>query len=83
MITKIYPETPNWDLLHKIAAQIRDGAIIIYPTGISYSYGCSAYTEGCTFRLPYSSSCPEGATEEMITAYLSSQSTDSDVQELF
>ena len=43
MITKIYPETPNWDLLHKIAAQIRDGAIIIYPTGIGYSYGCSAY----------------------------------------
>ena len=47
------------------------------------AYGCSAYTEGCTFRLPYSSSCPEGATEEMITAYLSSQSTDSDIQELF
>ena len=43
MITKIYPETPNWDLLHKVAAQIRDGAIIIYPTGIGYSYGCSAY----------------------------------------
>ncbi len=43
MITKIYPDNPDRVLLDALVAQLRDGALVIYPTGISYAYGCSAY----------------------------------------
>lgn len=42
MITKIYTDSPDYRLLDKVAHHLRDGEIVIYPTGIGYAYGCSA-----------------------------------------
>lgn len=42
MLTKIYPDTPNWYTIDQIVAQLLEGNLIIYPTGIGYAYGCSA-----------------------------------------
>lgn len=35
------------------------------------AYGCSAYREGCTFRLPYSDATPQGMPEEALRTFLS------------
>lgn len=43
MRTKLYPDTPDWQTLEQIVAKLRDGALVIFPTGIGYAYGCSAY----------------------------------------
>lgn len=42
MITKIYPDNPDYRLVDKLVNKLRDGAIIIFPTGIGYALGCNA-----------------------------------------
>lgn len=42
MLTKIYTDNPNWNTIDQVVAQLLEGHIIIYPTGLGYAYGCSA-----------------------------------------
>jgi tRNA threonylcarbamoyl adenosine modification protein (Sua5/YciO/YrdC/YwlC family) len=39
-LVKIYPENPDFRLLRKIAKDMRDGALVIYPTDTVYGLGC-------------------------------------------
>ncbi len=39
-LIKIYPENPDFRLLRKIAKDMRDGALVIYPTDTVYGLGC-------------------------------------------
>ena len=40
MLLKIYPENPNARLIQMIAACLRQGGVVIYPTDTVYSIGC-------------------------------------------
>lgn len=42
MITKIYPDYPDYKALERIARQLEEGAIIIFSTGLAYAFGCNA-----------------------------------------
>lgn len=46
------------------------------------AYGCSAYSTGCTFRLPYSEATPQGMSDSALQTYLS-PSEEATPQELF
>jgi tRNA threonylcarbamoyl adenosine modification protein (Sua5/YciO/YrdC/YwlC family) len=39
-LIKIYPENPDFRILRKIAKDMRDGALVIYPTDTVYGLGC-------------------------------------------
>jgi tRNA threonylcarbamoyl adenosine modification protein (Sua5/YciO/YrdC/YwlC family) len=39
-LVKIYPDNPDTKLLRKIANDMRDGALVIYPTDTVYGLGC-------------------------------------------
>lgn len=52
MIThKIYENNPNTSLLAEIAEQIRNGAIVIYPTDSVYAIGCNALNQRAVERI--------------------------------
>ena len=42
MLTKIYPEAPDYHLLTELVDELRRGAIFIYPTASGYAYCCDA-----------------------------------------
>lgn len=42
MLIRLYPDTPDYRLLSELIAQLRDGAIFIYPTASGYAYCCDA-----------------------------------------
>lgn len=39
-LVRIYPDNPDFRLLRKIAKDMRDGALVIYPTDTVYGLGC-------------------------------------------
>ncbi|MDR1762702.1 MAG: threonylcarbamoyl-AMP synthase [Dysgonamonadaceae bacterium] len=51
MLIKIYPENPNPKEVAKVAALLRDGGIIIYPTDTVYAMGCDALNVRAVERI--------------------------------
>ena len=42
MLTKIYPDAPDYRQLSLLVDELRDGAVFIYPTSSGYAYCCDA-----------------------------------------
>lgn len=51
MITKLYPDNPNYTLLEEVSKALEAGERIIYPTGIGYAIGCSALKQQAVEEL--------------------------------
>lgn len=51
MITKIYPDNPDYRVVDRVVAALRAGELIIYPTGIGYALGCSALKQQAVENL--------------------------------
>ncbi len=41
-IIKLYTDSPNYKEVQRVVNALRDGEVIIYPTGTGYAYGCNA-----------------------------------------
>jgi len=48
---KLYEENPREDVIKEIAASIRNGALVIYPTDTVYGIGCDLYNQKALNRL--------------------------------
>lgn len=42
MITKLYTDNPNYEVVNEVVRALEEGKLIIYPTGIGYALGCNA-----------------------------------------
>ena len=57
MITKLYPDNPDYTVVEEIVRALEEGELIIYPTGIGYALGCNALKQQAveeTYRLKQS-----------------------------
>lgn len=43
MLVKLYPDNPDPRQIRKIAASLREGALVIYPTDTVYAVGCDIF----------------------------------------
>ena len=65
MLTKIYPDAPDYRQLSLLVDELRDGAVFIYPTSSGYAYCCDAFKfikdheVNYTFILPASGALPK------------------------
>lgn len=41
-LIKLYADSPNYKEVERVVKALRDGEVIIYPTGTGYAYGCDA-----------------------------------------
>lgn len=51
MLTKIYPNNPDYRLIGDVIHQLEAGKVIIYPTGVGYALGCSAMKQRAVERV--------------------------------
>lgn len=51
MILYINPDNPQPRLIEKVAAQLRRGAVICYPTDTSYGIGCDIFNQKAVKRI--------------------------------
>ena len=51
MITKIFPDNPNPRVIADVVRQLRDGALMIYPTDTLYALGCDALNVRAVERI--------------------------------
>ena len=50
-LVKIYPENPDFRILRKITKDMRDGALVIYPTDTVYGLGCDITNKAALERV--------------------------------
>lgn len=51
MLKKIYADAPNMKEVDDVISALRDGEVIIYPTGTGYAYGCDALQNRSVERI--------------------------------
>lgn len=60
MLIEINPDNPQLRLIQQVVEQMRDGAIICYPTDTGYGIGCDLFHQKAIKRLMQIKKRPEG-----------------------